>query len=169
MLLNYFEETFFAPLDENQPLNSSHNSQIITENENIRKKKLNIKKNIYGIYDNNKKKLAEKKTGGQTPPLKNELEKLKQEAKERINQVLTDKDNLRNIDLTTLANGKYQNWEKDIEGLTTQDEVVAYVEAFLVVLNEAGAKEKEREKKGKGNRTNGNNSQNSENNTIDEK
>ena len=75
--LNYFQEEFFEQLDESQALNSSQNSQIDACNEIVRKKKLNIKKNIYGIYDNNKKKLAEAKTGS-TPP-KNELEKIKEE------------------------------------------------------------------------------------------
>ncbi|CAG8634998.1 724_t:CDS:1, partial [Paraglomus occultum] len=146
--LNYFQEEFFTLLDENQPLNSSHNSQINTENENIRKKKLNIKENIYGISNNNKRKLTEKKAG-QTASPKNELEKLKEEAKERINQILTDKDNLRNINLTTLAKGKYQNWEKDIEGLTSEKEVLAYVEDFLSSLKETGAEEKEKDKNNK--------------------
>jgi len=163
--LNYFQEEFFALLDENQPLNSPHNSQINTENKNIRKKKLNIKENIYGIYNNNKKKLTEKKTGQTTSP-KNELEKLKEEAKERINQILTDKDNLRNINLTTLAKGKYQNWEKDIEGLTSEKEMLAYVEDFLGALKETGAEEKEKDKN---NKVNSNNSQSSpENNLIND-
>jgi len=163
--LNYFQEEFFALLDENQPLDSSHNSQISTENENIRKKKLNIKENIYGIYNNNKKKLTEKKTGQTTSP-KSELEKLKEEAKERINKILTDKDNLRNINLTTLDEGKYQNWEKGIEGLASEKEVLAYVEAFLSALKETGTEEKEKDKN---NKVNSNNSQSSpENDLIDD-
>ena len=164
--LNYFQEEFFAFLDENQPLNSPHNSQINTENKNIRKKKLNIKENIYGIYNNNKKKLTEKKTGQTTSP-KSELEKLKEEAKERINKILTDKDNLRNINLTILAEGKYQNWEKGIEGLASEKEVLAYVEAFLSALKETGAEEKEKDKNNK--TGSNNNSQNSpENNLIND-
>ncbi|CAI2198743.1 642_t:CDS:2, partial [Funneliformis geosporum] len=127
--LEFFETDSFQLLDDTQPLSSSHNSQINTENEQIRQKKLNIKKNIYRIYENNQKKLAEAKTG-KTPP-KNELEKLKEEVKGKINKVLTDKDNLRNINLTTLENGKYQNWEKDIEQLTSSGQLITYVEAFL--------------------------------------
>src|SRR6185503_4560960 len=101
----------------------------------------------------------------QTTSPKNELEKFKEEAKERINQILTDKDNLRNINLTTLAKGKYQNWEKNIEGLTSEKEVLAYVEAFVKILKEIGAEEKKKE-----NTTNSSNSQNSlENNFIDNK
>jgi len=167
--LNYFQEEFFEKLDESQPLNSSHNSQINAENENVRNKKLNTKKNIYGIYESNKKKLAEGKSGQKLPPA-NALEKLKQETKERISNILTDKDNLRNINLTTLASGKYQNWEKDIERLTTEKEVLAYVEAFVKVLKETGAEEKEKEQKGKNNnnKSNSDNSQNSpENSFID--
>ncbi|CAI2200520.1 1220_t:CDS:2, partial [Funneliformis geosporum] len=141
--LEFFETDSFQLLDDTQPLNSSHNNQINTDNEQIRQKKLNIKKNIYGIYENNQKKLAEAKTG-KTPP-KNELEKLKEEVKEKINKVLTDKDNLRNINLTTLENGKWQNWEKDIEQLTSSGQLITYVEAFLKVLRATGAKEKEKE------------------------
>src|SRR6185437_604136 len=129
---------------ESQPLNSSQNSQINVRNENVRNKKLNIKKNIYGIYDNNKKKLAEGKSGQKLPPA-NALEKLKQEVKERINKLLTDKDNLRNINLTTLDKGKYQNWEKDIEGLTSKEEIINYVRDFVETLKEVGAKEMEKE------------------------
>jgi len=168
--LNYFQKEFFEKLDENQSFNSSHNSQINIRNENIRNKKLNTKKNIYGIYESNKKKLAESKSGQKFPPA-NDLEKLKQEVKERINKILTNKDNLRNINLTMLANGKYQNWEKDIERLTTEKEVIAYVEVFVEALKEVGAKEKEKEQKekNKSNKNNPNKLQNSsENNFIDD-
>jgi len=158
--LNYFQEEFFEKLDESQPLNSSQNSQINVRNENVRNKKLNIKKNIYGIYDNNKKKLAEGKSGQKLPPA-NALEKLKQEVKERINKLLTDKDNLRNINLTTLDKGKYQNWEKDIEGLTSKEEIINYVRDFVETLKEVGAKEMEKEQK-----TNLDNSQNPSENSF---
>jgi hypothetical protein len=159
--LDYFQEEFFQSLDETQPLNSSHNSQINADNEKIKQKKLNIKTNVYRIYNDNKKKLDDKKSDPNTNTSKSELEKLKEEAKQKINEVLTDKDNLRYTNLVTLDNGKYQNWEKDIEKLTTSDEVNAYVRAFLVALNGVGATQREDEKggnkKNEGKSTNSNN------------
>jgi hypothetical protein len=44
-----------------------------------------------------------------------------------------------------LANGKYQNWEKDIEQINNPNEVVAYGITFLAILKESGTKEKEQE------------------------
>src|SRR6185295_15324696 len=97
--LEYFEEKFFTYLDENQPLNSPDNQQTSAANDKIRKKKTNLKNNIYQIYNSNIKKLTEEKqknSGGSPPIPKDELTKSKEQAIERINKVLTDQDNLRN-------------------------------------------------------------------------
>ncbi|CAG8717140.1 10515_t:CDS:2, partial [Ambispora leptoticha] len=144
--LDFFEEETFQFLDESQPLNSPDNSQINANNEKIKQVKLNLKSNIYRIYNNNKRKLDEKKNRSNTNIPKSELEKLREEVKQKIFEVLNDKYNLRYINLTTLANGKYQNWEEDIDKLATSSEINDYVGVFLTALKEAGAKEKEQAK-----------------------
>ncbi|CAH1755729.1 4981_t:CDS:2 [Entrophospora sp. SA101] len=116
-VLNYFQEEFFQQLDENQPLNSSHNSQINTDNDKIKQKKLNIKNNVYRVYNSNSKKLTDKKHEKNNPdcPPENELAKRKRQIIEEINKIVTDQDNLRNIDLITLANetGAKEKKEED--------------------------------------------------------
>jgi hypothetical protein len=164
--LDYFQEEFFTLLYEDQFFDSSQNKQIDTNNKKIKQKKENIKQNINRIYNDNKKRLAEAKAG-QTPP-ETELEKVKKAMKEKINKVLTDKDNLRNIDLTTLENGKYQNWEKDIEKLTSPTEVENYGQAFLDALEKAGVHEKEQEEKEKNNDYSDNSPIPAKNNSVDQ-
>jgi hypothetical protein len=111
-VLDFFQEEFFQKLDETSPLTSYTNVQISIDNGIIRQKKMNIKDNVYQIFNSNTKKLADKiKEQQNSSPHQpeSELEKLKREFKERIDEILTDKDNLRNINLATLDNGKFQN------------------------------------------------------------
>ena len=107
--LKYFEEAFFKELDEKLPVASPFNQKIIAENESIRKKKEEvIKKNIYQIYNKNLKKLENYQKKEPFSP-NSDLEKIKNQAIETINQILTDKNNLRDIDLSTLEGGKFLN------------------------------------------------------------
>ncbi|CAG8837116.1 21407_t:CDS:1, partial [Racocetra persica] len=90
------------------------------------------------------------------------------QAIEKINTILTDPDNLRNIDLNTLAGGKYRNWENDIMGLNTADEANDYLNAFSAALKEKGVEEKEEEEKEKNDNSSDHYSQKNDN-VIDDK
>nr|CAG8476470.1 5880_t:CDS:2 [Entrophospora candida] len=139
--LKYFEEKFFIELDDKLPLTDPANQQIIASNEAIRRKKReSIKANIYKIYNKNLKKLEDYH---KEKPSSSDLEKLKSRAIETINKVLTDKDNLQNIDLFTLESGKYLEWEEDLTKLKEKNEVTAYLENFLEVLRKFVAQERE--------------------------
>ncbi|CAG8610615.1 10933_t:CDS:2 [Cetraspora pellucida] len=159
--LDFFQTAPFVLFDAGQPLNSPFNQQTSDKNDKTRQKALNLKNNIYQIYNSNVKKLNEKKQGDQggSPPPENELTKLKKQAIEKINTILADPDNLRNIDLNTLASGKYRNWENDIMGLNTVDEANDYLNAFAAALKEKGVEEKELEEKEKDDNSSDHNSQ----------
>jgi hypothetical protein len=135
--LKYFQEVFFKDLDDKLPLASPFNQKIMAENEIVRRKKEEgIKKNIYQIYHKNLKKLENyQKNGPSTPD--SELEKLKNQVIEIINQVLINKDNLRKINLSALEGGKYLNWEEDLAALSQKEEVTAYRDNFLAVLQKS--------------------------------
>lgn len=135
--LKYFQSVFFKDLEEKLPLDSPFNQKIMGENEIIRRKKEEgIKKNIYQIYHKNLKKLENyQKNGPSTPD--SELERLKNQVIEIINQVLINKDNLRKINLSALEEGKYLNWEEDLAALSQKEEVTAYRDNFLAVLQKS--------------------------------
>ncbi|KLL05349.1 MAG: hypothetical protein MRERV_2c100 [Mycoplasmataceae bacterium RV_VA103A] len=168
--LDFFETAPFVLFDAGQPLNSPFNQQTSDKNDKTRQKVLNLKNNIYQIYNSNVKKLNEKKQGeqGGSPPPENELTKLKNQVINKINNILSDPDNLRNIDLNTLAGGKYRNWENDIMGLNTVDEVNDYLNAFSTALKEKGAEEKEEEEQEKNDNSSDHDSQKNDN-VIDDK
>ncbi|CAJ0837630.1 2876_t:CDS:10, partial [Entrophospora sp. SA101] len=142
--LDYFQEEFFTELDESLAVDNPTNRQILATNEQIRHRKLNIKENINLIYNSNQQNLAAEKNGKKPLPT-DELGQLKKQVIAEINQILTDKDNLKNIDLNTLESGKYQNWEKDIAGLASHDQVIAYKNALLETLKKVGIKANEEE------------------------
>ncbi|CAJ0926629.1 21602_t:CDS:10 [Entrophospora sp. SA101] len=138
------KEEFFTELDESLAVDNPTNRQILATNEQIRHRKLNIKENINLIYNSNQQNLAAEKNGKKPLPT-DELGQLKKQVIAEINQILTDKDNLKNIDLNTLESGKYQNWEKDIAGLASHDQVIAYKNALLETLKKVGIKANEEE------------------------
>jgi hypothetical protein len=138
-VLEYFQEEFFAKLDERFPLDSSVNREISANNQVIREKKLTIKQNIYRISNDNKRKLLEEKNREENPSPENELKKIRDQVKEEINKILISKSSLQNIDLKTLLiNGKYRNWEEEIEQLPTQEEILVYRNSFLKDLKRVG-------------------------------
>ncbi|CAG8807198.1 29664_t:CDS:2, partial [Racocetra persica] len=150
--LDFFQTAPFVLFDAGQPLNSPFNQQISDKNDKIRQKALNLKNNIYQIYNNNVKKLNEKKQGeqGGSPPPENELTKLKKQAINKISNILTDPDNLRNIDLNTLAG------------------VNDYLNAFSTALKEKGVEEKEIKEQEKNDNSSDHDSQKNDN-VIDDK
>ena len=138
-VLEYFQEEFFAKLDEKFPLDSSVNREIIANNQVIREKKLTIEQNIYRISNDNRRKLLEGRNGEETPDSENELKKIRDQVKEEINKILISKSSLQNIDLKTLLiNGKYRNWEEEIEQLPTREEILVYRDSFLKDLKRVG-------------------------------
>ncbi|CAI2162268.1 13545_t:CDS:2 [Funneliformis geosporum] len=107
-VLKPFQQVFFKEFNDKLPLDNPINRDVDSANQNVRQQKMNIKANVYRIYDRNIKALTDAKKNEPSVP-NNELEKLKNKVMVAINEVLSDNNNLQNINLTTFENGEYLN------------------------------------------------------------